>query len=214
MPLFRVMLAVAAATALSTHVACAGAPGAAHTSTVVSTAPQPAAVALPAPEAEARAIVARFHQELSARLTAAMAEGGPLRAVDVCKVDAPVIAARLSRETGWQVKRVGTRVRSPMTGLPDAWEQERLADFARRLGSGSAAPGVTEYAVVAEPAGSMQRYMQAIPVAPQCLACHGGRDSQSPELRHALDAAYPHDAATGYREGELRGAFSLKRRAP
>lgn len=33
-------------------------------------------------------------------------------------------------------------------------------------------------------------------------------------LRAALKADYPHDTATGYKIGELRGAFSLKRAAP
>lgn len=176
--------------------------------------PTPAHVALPSAEAEARAIVARFQHELGGRLAAAMSAGGPVRAIEVCRTDAPTIAAALSRETGWQVKRVGTRVRSPMTGLPDAWEQERLADFTAQLAAGTPAGSLSRYAEVAEPAGRMQRYVQAIPVASQCLVCHGGRELQSPELRRALGTAYPHDAATGYREGELRGAFSLKRRAP
>ena len=48
-------------------------------------------------------------------------------------------------------------------------------------------------------------------MAPQCLACHGPRESQSPELRTALERDYPHDAATGYAVGELRGAFTLQR---
>lgn len=163
---------------------------------------------------EAQAIVERFHQELAGKLTAAVAEGGPLRAIDVCKIEAPAIASRLSRESGWQVKRVGTRVRNPVTGLPDAWEQQQLADFARRLAAGEAPPSVAIYAEIEEPAGRMQRYMRAIPLAPQCLACHGDRDLQSAELQAALGREYPHDQALGYQPGELRGAFSLRRPAP
>lgn len=201
------------------QVACVGAPpaaaGAPATGATLPTRPGTSTTrVLPAPEAEARAIAARFQQELGARLAAAMSAGGPVGAIDVCKLEAPAIAARLSRETGWQVKRVGTRVRSPMTGLPDAWEQERLVEFARRLTLGEAPQAVNLYAEVVEPAGRMQRYAQAIAVQPQCLVCHGPREAQSPELRRALAADYPHDAAIGYREGELRGAFSLKRPAP
>lgn len=172
------------------------------------------APALPDAQNEARALVATFQQELVAKLTAAMASGGPVRAIEVCKTEAPSIAARLSRESGWQVKRVGTRVRNPMSGMPDAWEQEQLADFARRLEAGEAPATLARFAETNEPSGRMQRYVQAIPVAAQCLACHGDPASQSPELRQALQSAYPHDAATGYRQGELRGAFSLKRAAP
>lgn len=207
-------LLLATLVALLAQAACVAAPPATPGAPAASQPAAPPTRALPSAEAEARAIAARFQQELGRRLTAAMSEGGPLRAIDVCKLDAPAIAARLSRETGWQVKRVGTRVRSPMTGLPDAWEQERLAEFARRLADGEAVSALHAYAQVVEPLGTMQRYVQAIPVQSQCLACHGAREMQSPELGTALANAYPHDAATGYREGELRGAFALKRPVP
>ncbi len=173
-----------------------------------------ASEAAPSARLEAQALVDRFQQELSGRLTAAVAEGGLLLAIDVCKTEAPAIASRLARVSGWQVKRVGTRVRNPVTGLPDAWEQQQLADFVRRLGAGEPPPQVATYAEVDEPAGRMQRYMRAIPVAPQCLACHGDRGMQSAELLAALAREYPHDQALGYQPGELRGAFSLRRPAP
>lgn len=168
----------------------------------------------PPAQREAQALVDRFHQELSGKLTTALAEGGPLRAIDVCKIEAPAIASRLSRESGWQVKRIGTRVRNPFAGLPDAWEQQQLADFAGRLAAGEPPPAVAVYAEVDEAAGRMQRYMRAIPVAPQCLVCHGERDAQPGELQAALAREYPQDRALGYQPGELRGAFSLRRPAP
>jgi len=173
-----------------------------------------AAAAGEAPSAaqqEAEALVDRFQKGLAGKLMEAMTEGGPVRAVDVCRVEAPAIASRLSRESGWQVKRVGTRVRNPVTGLPDVWEQRQLEEFARRLAAGEVPPQVTTYAEVDEPAGRVQRYMRAIPVAPPCLVCHGERDQQTDELKALLDREYPHDAAVGYRPGELRGAFSLRR---
>ena len=64
--------------------------------------------------------------------------------------------------------------------------------------------------VVEEPGGTYYRYMQAIPVQGVCMACHGPRKGMSEELRQRLDARYPHDRATGYQVGELRGAFSVK----
>lgn len=170
----------------------------------VADEPPPAAV-------EAQALAARFQQELGGRLQAAMAAGGPVNAVGVCKDEAPAIAARLSRESGWQLKRVGTRVRNPQSGVPDAWEQAQLADFAQRLAAGEKPEALRRYSVVDEPGGRYERYVAAIAVAPPCLACHGDVTTQSEALRSALRTAYPHDAATGYRAGDLRGAFSLKR---
>lgn len=173
-----------------------------------------AAPALPSTAKEALSIIGRFHLELRDKLLAAMGQGGPEKAVTVCKDEAPEIAARLSRETGWQVKRLGTRVRNPLIGLPDAWEQEQLAAFEARIKAGEKADEILLFAEVDEPMGKMQRVMKATPTGSLCLACHGDPTTQSETLRSALKKDYPHDAATGYQKGELRGAFSLKRAAP
>jgi hypothetical protein len=41
--------------------------------------------------------------------------------------------------------------------------------------------------------------------------CHGDATRVSAATRAALQAAYPHDRATGYREGQIRGAITIKR---
>ncbi|MCL4779985.1 MAG: DUF3365 domain-containing protein [Gammaproteobacteria bacterium] len=160
---------------------------------------------------EPAALAARFQQELAGKLQAAMQAGGPVNAIAVCRDEAPAIASRLSRQSGWQLRRVGTRVRNPLTGMPDAWEQQQLAQFQQRLQSGEAAGQIDKLATVDGPGGPVVRYMQAIVVAPPCLACHGEPATQPEALRAALARDYPHDAATGYAAGELRGAFSLQR---
>lgn len=165
----------------------------------------------PSPAGEAAALATRFQQELQAKLLEAMADRGPVAAIAVCRDEAPAIASRLSRESGWQVRRVGTRVRNPMTGLPDAWEQQQLAEFARGLAAGTDPAALARFAQVEEPQGLALRYLRPIVIAPPCLACHGDPARQSPELRAALARDYPHDGATGYAPGALRGAFSLKR---
>lgn len=162
---------------------------------------------------QAAGIANRFGAELMGKLQAAMAQGGPVAAVDICQVEAPLIASRLSRETGWQVHRVGTRVRNPHAGQPDAWEQFALQELDRRVRAGEPPDQLVIATTVREPQGDAHRYLRAIVTGPLCLACHGAPDQQSPELRAALAKAYPHDAATGYALGELRGAFSLRRPA-
>lgn len=165
----------------------------------------------PSPAGEAAALATRFQQELQGKLQAALASGGPVAAITVCRDEASAIASRLSRESGWQVRRVGTRVRNPMTGTPDAWEQQQLAEFERGLAAGTDPAALARYAQVEEPQGLALRYVRPIVIAPPCLACHGDPAQQSTELRAALARDYPHDAATGYAPGALRGAFSLKR---
>jgi len=164
--------------------------------------------------AEADALSTRFQQELQGKLQAAMTAGGPVGAISVCKDEAPAIASRLSRESGWQVRRVGTRVRNPLTGSPDAWEQGQLADMQRRLKAGEPPQALAVLATVDEPQGRALRYFKPILMGPLCVTCHGAPESQSKELREALQREYPHDTATGYALGELRGAFSLRRTNP
>lgn len=171
------------------------------------------AVAARADTDAAAAVANRFQSELQSALTAAMARGGPVHAVTVCRDEAPVIASRLSRETGWQVRRVATRVRNPFSGLPDAWEQARLGDIQRRMAAGESPTAISVVERVAEPDGASDRYLKPIVVGPLCLACHGAVASQSAELRAVLQREYPYDAAVEYALGDLRGAFSLRRKA-
>jgi hypothetical protein len=173
-----------------------------------------AAADLPTLATEAESLANRFQSELQSKLQAALASGGPVGAIAVCRDEAPGIASRLSRESGWQLKRVGTRVRNPASGSPDEWEQQQLAGFQRRLAAGTPPGALTVVTTVDEPQGRAIRYFRPIMTLPLCLTCHGAVDAQPAELRAALRLDYPHDAATGYAVGELRGAMSLRRALP
>ncbi len=161
-------------------------------------------------EQAAQEVAIAFLKELGAAMTQEMTKGGPTEAIRVCAELAPEIAGRLSREHGWRVTRVGTRVRNPLLGMPDAWEQQVLAEFAERAGKGESFAGMTRSEAVMEPDGQYYRFMKPIAVQPQCLLCHGPNDQISEEIRHVLKNQYPFDGATGYKAGELRGAVSIK----
>jgi hypothetical protein len=151
-----------------------------------------------------------FLKELGEAMTREMTKGGPTEAIKVCAELAPEIAGRLSREQGWRVTRVGTRVRNPLLGMPDAWEQKVLAEFEERAAKGEAFPDMAHSEVVKEPGGQYYRFMKPIAVQPQCVLCHGPSDQIPEGIRHVLKQQYPFDAATGYKAGELRGAVSIK----
>jgi hypothetical protein len=89
-----------------------------------------------------------------------MVKGGLTEVVKVCADLAPELAGRLSREQGWQVTRVGTRVRNPLLGMPDAWEQQVLAAFAERAAKGEELTGMTHSEIVTEPDGRYYRFMK------------------------------------------------------
>jgi hypothetical protein len=158
----------------------------------------------------AQQTVAMFMKELGGALKAEMAKGGPAQAITVCRDIAPSIAGRLSLENGWKVTRVGTRVRNPMIGMPDAWEQQVLQQFQERAGKGEPYSEMNYSEVVAEPDGRYFRFMKAIGVAPLCLTCHGPVEQIPESVRTALKNQYPHDRAVNYQVGDLRGAVSIK----
>ena len=158
----------------------------------------------------AKATAGEFITRLGATLKEQIAKGGPEGAVSVCRDVAPDIANELSLKHGWKVTRVGTRVRNTMIGMPDPWEQEVLKAFKERAAQGEKYSDMSYSEVVTEPAGKYFRFMKAIGVQQQCLACHGGK-AQIPETIGALlEDKYPHDKAVGYTAGDLRGAVSIK----
>jgi hypothetical protein len=154
------------------------------------------------PVERSRALTAEFGQRLQTELKAAMSQGGPVAAVKVCRDRAPQISSELSRMSGARVARTSLRYRNP-ANAPDYWEAGVLAEFEQRDAAGDS--GALEASWGAAP--GRFRYMSAIRTQPVCLTCHG--TSLAPETAAALEQAYPHDLATGYTLGEVRGAFSV-----
>lgn len=160
---------------------------------------------------EARKLAGQMIQALGGKLQAEMKAGGPAAAISVCVSAAPAIAGELSRQNGVRMTRVSLKVRNPLLGSPDAWEQGVLSSFESRLAKGEA-PDKLEFAeTVNEPAGRHFRFMKALPVQPVCLNCHGDAANLAPEIRERIAREYPADRATGYTVGQIRGAVSIKR---
>lgn len=150
---------------------------------------------------KSRELIKTFASELKGELTHALAEGGPTGAIHVCRDVAPAIAARLSRKAGASIGRTSLRFRNP-ANLPEPWQRPQLERF-DDLDADAGAGKLEAYEEAPAP-GIAARYMKAIPTEPACLACHG---EPAGEVREALAEAYPHDRATGYEAGDIRGAF-------
>ncbi|MCW8888513.1 MAG: DUF3365 domain-containing protein, partial [Gammaproteobacteria bacterium] len=64
--------------------------------------------------------------------------------------------------------------------------------------------------VVMEDGKQYFRMMKAIPTAQKpCLMCHAG--TIKPPVEAKLKSLYPDDKARGYKAGDIRGAFTLKK---
>ena len=154
-----------------------------------------------------RDIISEFSSHLKNALTDAIQEGGPVNAIAVCKTRAPEIAEALSRE-GWQIRRTSLKVRNP-ANTSDDFERKVLEDFERRKNEGKDISQLAYYKMKEVGEQSEFRYMKAIPTDELCLTCHGNTISEAVKTR--LDQLYPGDQARGFRTGDIRGAFSLKK---
>jgi hypothetical protein len=170
-----------------------------------------AAPALP-PEREAQLathsmeLANSFQSELQAALKSALASGGPTAAIDVCAQAAPAIAKRLSGESGAEVRRTALQPRNP-GAKPDAFERETMTAW-RATPLDAAGKPMVRSATVSTDDVSAYRWMRAIPTQTMCLQCHG--EALAPDVAAAISARYPDDKATGFREGQLRGALSIR----
>jgi hypothetical protein len=155
---------------------------------------------------KSRELSTQLGKELKAELGAAIEKGGPVAAIEVCRSRAPAIAARLSAESGSRVGRTALKVRNA-GNAPDDLERAVLEQFAGDLASGRI-EGPLEAAFEIKREGGIERhYMRAIPTEALCLTCHG--ETLAPELAAAIAREYPNDQATGFKLGELRGAFRV-----
>lgn len=160
---------------------------------------------------ESRAVAVELTQRVGGQMRKEMEFSGPLRSIMVCKYTSPEISAELSRKTGWRVSRVSLKQRNPLTGTPDAWEQQALVEFDKRIAAGEKAESLERAEIVTEPQGRYFRYLKAVPMGPLCMECHGPVEQIPAAVRLRLASEYPHDKATGYSLGQVRGAISIKR---
>lgn len=142
--------------------------------------------------------------QLRTALVAKMKADGPVAAIDFCHDEAPTIAAAVGQKHGVRVGRTSLRTRSP-ANAPTPWQQAVLDDFAAQAQAGTPPPQLRYASSEQLPAGVALRYMQGIGTEAPCLICHG--EAVGEPVAQAIKARYPDDAATGFREGQLRGAF-------
>jgi hypothetical protein len=151
-----------------------------------------------------------FIAKLSSALKNALKADGPVSAIEVCKTVAPSLTNTLSGREGWNISRVSLRIRNPMIGSPDVWEQAQLIRFDEMSAEDVAGPIAAVSEIIEEPQGRYLRYIRPLKVQRVCLTCHGTKDDIPEQVATKLVELYPHDRATGYTIGQNRGALSIK----
>lgn len=177
-----------------------------RTTFIDSAAPEAAAIRQ-AGEAASAIIATRLVTEL----TAALAAGGPEKAVEVCHTKAlPLTKSPLPGQPQVvAVKRTSLRLRNP-ANAPDAAERAALDHVAALIAGGKPAPAVLVQKIeTAGTAAPEWRLYRSIGVQAACLTCHGGPEVQTLALRALLRERYPQDTATGYAVGDWRGLIRV-----
>ena len=157
---------------------------------------------------EARSMVNVFSGSLKEALQAAIKEGGLTNGIGVCNTVAPEIAANNSNEE-WTISRTSLRVRNP-DNAPTDWQAMQLHAMDKQPVKNGKPVEVWQ---VSEASGQPAfRYMSGIPTQKLCLGCHGKSIDRA--VKNKLSELYPEDEATGFSEGDLRGAFVVTRQNP
>jgi hypothetical protein len=157
---------------------------------------------------EGKTVIQAFAKDLVTALKSSLKKDGPASAITVCKDAAPKIADEQGKKTGWTVKRTSLKIRNP-DNAPDTWELAILKEFEARKAAGEDPKKIAKAEIVDEGGRKYFRMMKAIPTKKVCMNCHGEVVKEPVEA--ALGKNYPKDQARGFKEGDIRGAFSLKK---
>ncbi len=157
---------------------------------------------------EGKGVIKAFMTDLKGELQKSMKQDGPVGAISTCNTVAPQLAEAHSQMSGWEVGRTSLKIRNP-DNAPDAWEKAVLEEFEARKAAGEDPKKLLKAEVVEEQGRKVFRMMKAIPTADVCTKCHGAEIPEPVEAK--LEELYSQDKARGYKAGDLRGAFTLKK---
>lgn len=144
----------------------------------------------------AQALLQPFKTGLMAALKAGLQQG-PVEAIAACNIQAPAIAANLSREE-FRVGRSSHRLRNSFNTAPE-WAAPSLNEYAN---GGDLKPELV-------PLGNGHwGYVEPITLQPLCTTCHG--ETLAAPVEERIRELYPNDQATGFKPGEFRGIFWME----
>lgn len=154
---------------------------------------------------KSRDVVQELYKVLFNKLSTAIREGGIEKAIDLCHRAAQEITDSFKNDKQ-SVRRVSLQMRN-FKNKPDLYEKEKLTLMMADHKRGKLK---NEYYEIVDQGGVKYfRYLAPILIKPPCLNCHGKKERLSPSVVKILKVKYPKDKAFNYRNGDLRGAFSV-----
>ena len=141
---------------------------------------------------------------LQKALKNAIREDGLVYAIEICNIDALNITDSISESESVKIKRLAKKYRNPVNETDSAESELFKSYILEWLGGRQLNPKI-----IPDDNGHPV-YYNPIYVGKLCLNCHGeiGTNIDS-KLAKLINELYPEDKATNFKQGQLRGMWSI-----
>ncbi len=143
-------------------------------------------------------------EHLGGQLMKSMKEGGTSSAIPFCTTMAMPLTEEMSVKYSTVIKRTSYKVRNE-NNAPTKDETRILSTYDKLIEANKQLKPIVEM----DKSGSPHFYAPIL-LQQKCLACHGeiGKNV-TVETDSIIKSIYPRDAAIGFKEGDLRGIWSI-----
>lgn len=145
------------------------------------------------------------YKELSSNLMTQMKLGGPKQAIPFCHTEAMSITNSMEEKFNVTVKRTSDRIRNTNNLAADR-ELQIVTQYEKAIQNKSDLKPIVEK----NTNGNVQFYAPII-IDAKCLVCHGKLGEElTVETDSLIKTLYPKDMAIGYKNGDVRGIWSIE----
>ena len=143
-------------------------------------------------------------KKLSTQLTIQMKEGGAELAIPFCNTQASPLIKQLEGKYSVDIKRTSDKIRNSKNAATPR-ELEIINNYKNLLDNGDKLAPVVEL-----DKNNVKHFYAPIVLKSNCIVCHGkpGEDV-AVKTNSLIKSLYPDDMAVGYKDGDLRGIWSI-----
>jgi hypothetical protein len=157
----------------------------------------------------ARQAALSFDLRMKREITTRLERGEDPVAVYLAYADnVPGWGKEISDQAKFDFSRTALGVRNPANEADD-WERRKMEEFNFLMDAGLDPETLEATEIVQEGDAKVFRWMRPMQMTETCLACHG--EKLDPRIKLLLGQEYPLDEAAGYSEGQIGGAYSVRK---
>jgi len=143
-------------------------------------------------------------KKLSSNLMDQMKQGGPALAVPFCNSQAIPLTNQMEEKFNVTIKRAASKVRNPANKATER-ELEIITAYENLKKDKKEVTPIVEI-----DSNGKKHFYSPIIIKAKCLVCHGVLNEQlSIKTDSLIKVKYPNDMAVAYKEGDIRGVWSI-----